>query len=101
ITFSGNYSLSKSENDTDGQGGALFPVNSYDLTGESGGAVFDIRHRFSFFGSIILPWKVSLNPFVTANTGPGFNITTGQDLNLDRQYNERPSFAGANPDCSN
>ena len=101
ITFSGNYSLSKSENDTDGQGGALFPVNSYDLTGEYGRSGFDIRHRFSLFGSIILPWKVSLNPFITANTGPAFNITTGQDLNLDRQYNERPSFAGPNADCSN
>jgi hypothetical protein len=44
---------------------------------------------------------VSLNPFITANTGPPFNITTGQDLNLDRQYNERPSFAGSNADCTN
>jgi len=50
---------------------------------------------------VILPWRVSLNPFIIANTGPGFNITTGQDLNLDRQYNERPSFAGANADCQN
>jgi hypothetical protein len=41
-----------------------------------------------------------LNPFVVANTGPGFNITTGQDRNLDRQFNERPSFAAANADCS-
>lgn len=100
ITLSGNYSLSKSENDTDGQGSGTFPMNSYDTTGEYGRAGFDIRHRFSLFGSIILPWKVSLNPFVTANTGPGFNITTGQDLNLDRQYNERPSFAGADANCA-
>jgi hypothetical protein len=41
-----------------------------------------------------------LNPFIIANTGPGFNITTGQDRNLDRQFNERPSFAGPNADCS-
>jgi hypothetical protein len=46
-----------------------------------------------------LPWKLSLNPFITANTGPAFNITTGQDLNLDRVYNERPSFAGPNANC--
>jgi hypothetical protein len=100
ITLSGNYSLSKSENDTDGQGSGTFPMNSYDATGEYGRAGFDIRHRFSLFGSILLPWKVSLNPFITANTGPGFNITTGQDLNLDRQYNERPGFAGANANCA-
>ena len=101
INLSGNYSLSKTENDTDGQGSGGFPVNSYDLTGEYGRGGFDVRHRFSLFGSIIMPWRVSINPFIIANTGPGFNITTGQDLNLDRQYNERPSFAGANPDCTN
>jgi len=99
--LSGNYSLSKTTNDTDGQGGALFPVNSYDLSGEFGRSSFDIRHRFTVFGTVNLPWwKVVLNPFVVANTGPGFNITTGQDRNLDRQFNERPSFAAANADCS-
>jgi hypothetical protein len=41
-----------------------------------------------------------LNPFIVANSGPPFNIITGQDLNLDRQVNERPSFAGPNADCS-
>ena len=99
--LSGNYSLSKTTNDTDGQGGALFPVNSYDLSGEFGRSSFDIRHRFTVFGTVNLPyWKLVLNPFVVANTGPGFNITTGQDRNLDRQFNERPSFAGPNADCS-
>src|ERR1044072_3962368 len=99
--LNGNYSLSKTSNDTDGQGGALFPVNSYDASGEFGRSSFDIRHRFTIFGAVNLPWwKVVLNPFVVANTGPGFNITTGQDRNLDRQFNERPSFASANADCS-
>ena len=101
FTFSGNYSLSKTTNDTDGQGGALFPMNSYDTSGEFGRSSFDIRHRFTIFGTINLPWwKVALNPFIVANTGPGFNIVTGQDLNLDRQVNERPSFAGPNANCS-
>ena len=97
----GNYSLSKTTNDTDGQGSALFPMNSYDLTGEFGRSSFDIRQRFTIFGTINLPWwKLVLNPFIVANTGPGFNITTGLDRNLDRQFNERPSFAAANADCS-
>jgi hypothetical protein len=99
--FSGNYSLSKTTNDTDGQGGALFPVNSYDTSGEFGRGGFDIRHRFTIFGTVNLPWwKIVLNPLVVANSGPPFNITTGQDLNLDRQANERPSFAPANAPCS-
>jgi len=98
--FNGNYSLSKTTNDTDGQGGALFPMNSYDTSGEFSRSSFDIRHRFTIFGTVNLPWRVVLNPFVVANSGPGFNITTGQDLNLDRQVNERPSFAGPNANCS-
>lgn len=100
FTLSGNYNLSKSTNDTDGQGGPLFPMNSYDTSGEFGRGTFDVRHRFTVFGTVNLPWwKVVLNPFVMANTGPPFNITTGQDLNLDRQVNERPSFA-ENANCS-
>ena len=99
--LSGNYSLSKTTNDSDGQGSTLFPMNSYDLSGEFGRSSFDIRHRFTVFGTVNLPWwKVVMNPFVVANTGPGFNITTGQDRNLDRQFNERPSFATANADCN-
>lgn len=100
ISFSANYSLSKTENDTDGQGGGMFPVNSYDFTGERGRAGFDIRHRFSFFGSINLPWQVSLTPLVNYTSGRPFNIITGQDTNLDRQFTERPSFAPAGTDCA-
>ena len=101
IQVNGNYSLSKTTNDSDGQGGALFPMNSYDLSGEFGRAGFDIRHRFTIFGTVNLPWwKVVVNPFIVANTGPAFNITTGLDRNLDRQFNERPSFAAADAPCS-
>ena len=99
--FSGNYSISKTTNDTDGQGGALFPMNSYDTSGEFGRGSFDIRHRFTIFGTVNLPWwKIVLNPLIVANTGPPFNIITGQDLNLDRQANERPSLLGPNANCA-
>jgi len=93
--------LSKTTNDTDGQGGSLFPRNSYDLSGEFGRASFDVRHRFTIFGTINSPWwKLVFNPFVVANTGPPFNITTGEDLNFDRQFNERPTFAQLNTYCT-
>jgi hypothetical protein len=99
--FNANYFISKTTNDTDGQGGSLFPMNSYDTSGEFGRGSFDIRHRFTMFGTVNLPWwKIVLNPLIVANSGPPFNIITGQDLNLDRQSNERPSFAAANADCS-
>ena len=99
--FNGNYFISKTTNDTDGQGSTLFPMNSYDTSNEFGRGSFDIRHRFTLFGTINLPWwKIVMSPFIVANSGPPFNIITGQDLNLDRQVNERPSLAPPNADCS-
>jgi hypothetical protein len=99
--LNGNYSLSKTTNDTDGQGSTLFPMNSYDTSGEFGRGGFDIRHRFTLVGTVNLPWwKLVLSPLIVANTGLPFNIITGQDLNLDRQANERPSFAGPNANCA-
>ena len=99
ITFFSSYVLSKTSNDTDGPGS--FPANSYDLTGEYGRASFDVRHRFTFAGTISLPWwQLSLNPFIIASSGRPFNIITGQDTNGDRVFTERPSFAPSTTNCS-
>ncbi|HEU4479773.1 MAG TPA: carboxypeptidase regulatory-like domain-containing protein [Pyrinomonadaceae bacterium] len=101
ISFFSSYSLSKTQNDTDGQGGGLFPADSYDLSNEYGRAAFDVRHRFTFAGTITLPWQqISLNPFIMVTSGRPFNITTGQDTNFDRLFTERPSFAPAGADCN-
>jgi hypothetical protein len=101
FSLSGNYVLSKTTNDTDGQGSGLFPRDSYDLQGEFGRGGFDVRHRFFLFGTYSSKiWKLVFSPFVTASSGAPFNILTGVDSNLDRQLTERPSFAGANANCA-
>ena len=54
------------------------------MCGEFGRAAFDVRHRFTFAGTLNLPWwQVSLNPFIVASSGAPFNIVTGQDTNGD------------------
>ena len=94
FSLSGNYSLSKTDNDTDGQGGSLFPMNSYDMRGEFGRAAFDVRHRLFLFGTYNSKlWKLVFAPFATASSAPPFNITSGVDLNQDRIAVERPTFA--------
>jgi hypothetical protein len=102
LSLSGNYSLSKASGDFDGFGGSGLPMNSYDLSTEYGRTTGDVRQRFTLIGTINSPWwGLVFNPFVIANTGPPFNITTGQDLNLDRAFNERPTFAQLNAYCTN
>ncbi|HKP36361.1 MAG TPA: TonB-dependent receptor [Pyrinomonadaceae bacterium] len=101
ISLSGNYSLSKATGDFDGFGGTGLPMNSYDVSIEQGRTTGDVRHRFTLFGTYNSPWwGLVFNPFVVANTGPPFNITTGQDANFDRAYNERPTFAQLNAICT-
>lgn len=100
LTFFSSYSLGKTTGDSDGPNS--FPANSYDLSGEFGRASFDVRHRFTFAGTINLPWwQMSLNPFILVTSGRPFNITLGQDLNGDRLFTERPSFAASGVDCNN
>jgi hypothetical protein len=97
LSLQGSYTLGRTKSDADGG----FPVNSYDFTGEWSRASFDIRHSFNLVGTINAPWwKLVFSPFITASSGPPFNITTGQDTNLDRQYNERPTFAALNAICT-
>jgi hypothetical protein len=74
----------------------------YDLSGEYGRASNDFRHRLNAFGNFNLPWwGISLSPFVNAGTGRPFNIITGQDINGDDIFTERPSFAPAGTNCAN
>jgi hypothetical protein len=102
FSLSGNYSLSKTTNDSDGQGSGSLPRNSYDVSDEWGRGGFDVRHRFSLFGTYNNPklWKLTFSPFIVASSAPPFNITTGIDSNLDRAFSDRPSFAGPNANCA-
>jgi hypothetical protein len=94
----GNYRLGFAKGDTDGAGS--FPAYSYDLTGEYGRTAFDIRHSFIIGGNLTMPWKVTLNPFIIAQSGRPFNITRGEDLNRDALFTERPTFGELQSRCT-
>jgi hypothetical protein len=88
-SFFTSYILGKAKSDSE-----TLPANSYDLTGEFGRASFDTRHRFIFGGTFIIPKaKITLTPFIVANTGRPFNITTGIDNNRDNSFTDRPALA--------
>lgn len=87
----GYYVLGKHDTDTEGAGS--FPSDQYDLRADYGRAENDIRNRGYLGGIINLPYQFTLNPFLIVQSSAPFNITIGQDLNGDSQFNDRPAFA--------
>ena len=56
-----------------------------------GRASFDVRHRMFVGGTVSMPWGLRASPFLIAQSGSPFNITTGQDLYGINAYNTRPT----------
>jgi hypothetical protein len=75
---------------------ASFVSNQFNPLADYGRAAFDVRHRAFIGGSVTMPYGFSLFPFIIINSGSPYNITTGQDNNLDSIFNDRPWLANAN-----
>jgi hypothetical protein len=90
----GSYMYNHAMSDTDGLG--TFPADPYSMAGEYGPAATDMHHRVSLGGTVAPKWGIRFNPMLTANSGPPFDITAGQDLYGDGLFNARPGIA-ANP----
>jgi len=91
ISFSASYVLNYARSNTDGLG--TFPAKPYEFTGEYGSAATDVRHRFTFNGTINTKWNFRLSPFVVIQSGPPFDITVGRDLYGTTLFNARPGIA--------
>src|SRR5208337_5432359 len=77
---------------SDASGASNFPSNQYDLSVDYGRASFAIRNRLFVGGTIGLPRGFRLSPFMIFNSGSPYNVTVGQDLAGDLQFNVRPAF---------
>jgi hypothetical protein len=93
ISLMGFYALGYANSDTAGP--SSNPSNQYNLNQDYGRASFDVRNRLFLSGTLSLAHNIRLSPFMVANSGAPFNITTGTDLNGDSFYNDRPAFATA------
>jgi hypothetical protein len=90
ISLFGYYTLGYANSDISGAGG--FPSNPFDVSQDYGRASFDIRHRLFIGGTMGLPYAFRLSPFLVAQSGVPFNITTGQDLYQDSIFNTRATL---------
>jgi len=91
LSLFGFYVLNFAKADT--SGATYFPSNQFDPRADYGRSTFDVHNRFLLGGNYSAPWGISISPFLVLNSGSPFNITVGQDLNGDNQFNDRPSFA--------
>ena len=84
---------------SDTNGATYFPSRQNDIAFDYGRASNDVRNRVSVFNNFDLPYRIQASAILIANAGAPYNITTGQDLNKDNQYNERPSLAADTSLC--
>jgi hypothetical protein len=92
--MSGYYTLSFANGDT---GTAS---NSYNIGQDYGRASFVRRNTVFLMGNYTGPWAITFNPFLIAQAGRHFNITTENDLTGDNFFNNRPSYALSPSDCA-
>ena len=91
VSLFGFYMFNFAKADT--SGATYFPSNQFNPGADYGRATFDVRSRFLLGGNLQGPYGVSFSPMLVTNSGTPFNVTIGQDLNGDNQYNDRPAFA--------
>ena len=93
LSLFGFYMLNFANADTAGAG--YFPSNQSNPGADYGRANFDVRNRLMFGGNLQGPFGISFSPMLDASSGQPFNVTIGQDLNGDNQFNDRPAYATA------
>jgi hypothetical protein len=92
LTLIGFYAGSWANSDG---GAGSSPSNSYDLRQDYGRASF-IRPQWVFLmGTYNGPWGITFNPFLIAQAGHPYNVTSPFDLTGDNFFNDRPSYAGS------
>jgi len=93
VSLFGFYMVNFAKADT--SGATYFPSNQFNPGADYGRSSFDLRNRFLIGGNLQAPYGVSFSPMLVVESGQPFNITIGQDLNGDNQFNDRPALATA------
>jgi hypothetical protein len=94
LSFIGFYTANFADGDT---GTAS---NSYNLKQDYGRAGFIRRNMVFLMGNYTGPWGITFNPFLIAQAGRPFNVTTDVDLTGDDFFNDRPGYASSSTSCS-
>ena len=94
VSLFGYYSLNSAHGDSSGAGS--FITTPGNIAADYGRTTFDVKSRLFMAGSITLPKFIQVSPFMIAQTGRPYNITTGTDNNGDTIFNDRPVLGASN-----
>jgi hypothetical protein len=90
VSLFGYYSLNAAHGDTSGAGADLSTPGN--IAADYGRTSFAVKNRVFLAGSISLPKYIQLSPFMIAQSGDPYNVTTGSDNNGDTFFNDRPDL---------
>lgn len=90
LTVTGNYTLNSAKSDT--QGITSFPSVPQNPGFDYGRPQFGIRHRFMTVGSYTAPHGIVIAALIAAQSGTPYNLTIGNDLTGNNQFNARPTY---------
>ncbi|WP_263368939.1 TonB-dependent receptor [Edaphobacter bradus] len=90
FTLFGYYALNFANADTAGI--SYFPSQPGNIGADYGRAQFDVRNRLFVGGNATAPYRITLSPFIVAQSGTPYNVTIGTDRNNDSVFNDRPAF---------
>ncbi len=90
LTLSANYVFNEAKSDT--QGVNSFPSVAQDPGFDYGRASFGIRHRFLLIESYTAPHGIVFASLLAAQSGTPYNLTIGDDLTGNNQFNARPAY---------
>jgi hypothetical protein len=94
ITMFGFYSTNFANANTSGSG--FIPTSNTNTKADYGRATFVFRQYGVVGGNVQLPYGFTASPFVIAQAGKPYNITSGLDPTQSSIYNARPYFANGN-----
>ncbi len=100
VTLFGFYSINFANANTSGS--SFIPTSNTNTKTDYGRATFAFRQFGVIGGNVQLPYGFTASPFMIAQAGKPYNITSGLDPTGSSIYNARPYFANGNSgSCSN
>jgi len=90
LSFTSNYTLNSAKSDT--QGVTSVPMVPQNPGFDYGRASFGIRNRIFLLLTYTAPHGIIFAPLLAAQSGTPYNLTIGNDLTQNNQFNARPTY---------